>query len=151
MTLLGSWLRLSAPQRALALEAAVWLTMARLLVGHVPMRRWGRHLETVHGGIDDSGRGPLGHAVGRMVRRVARRLPFEASCLPKAMAAHWMLRRRGVSSRLWIGARSAAKGGPLKYHAWLTVDGKSVIGGRPDGTFVPLPWPARPTGGDARP
>ena len=151
MTLLGSWLRLAPAQRTMALEAAVWLTLARLLAHHVPMRFWRRHLEAASSGIGDAARGPLGHAVGRMVRRVARRLPFEALCLPQAMAAHWMLRRRGVFGCLWMGVRRAAPGGPLQYHAWLTVDGECVIGGRPAGTYLPLPWPSRPAAGDARP
>jgi hypothetical protein len=150
MTLLASWLRLPAPQRALALEAAAWLTLARILVSHVPMRHWGRHLDAADS-VDGVGRRELGPAVGRMVSRVARRLPFEASCLPQAMAAQWMLRRRGVSSRLWIGARRAAPGQSLDYHAWLTVDGEPVIGGRSAGAYVPLPWPSPPEAGAARP
>lgn len=144
MTLLAGWLRLPPPERAMALEAAVWLTLARLLVHHVPMRHWRRHLEAAAGGSGDAGQQPLGRAVGRMVRRVARRLPFEARCLPRAMAAQWMLRRRGVSGRLWIGVRRPAPERPLDYHAWLTVDGESVIGGRPTRSWVPLPWPAPP-------
>ena len=150
MTLLASWLRLPASQRALALEAAAWLTLARVLVSYVPMRYWRRHVEAAGDGSDGVGPQPLGRAVGRMVRRVARRLPFEALCLPQAMAAKWMLRRRGVSSRLWIGVRRPAPGRPLDYHAWLTVDGESVIGGRSAGAYVPLPWPLPPEAGAAR-
>ncbi|MCY4634686.1 MAG: lasso peptide biosynthesis B2 protein [Acidobacteria bacterium] len=152
MTLLAVWLRLPPQQRAMALEAAMRLTLARLIVYYVPMRYWRRRLEAVASdGSSDAGRQPLGRAVGRMVRRVARRLPFEALCLPQAMAAQWMLRRRGVSARLWIGVRRPAPGRPLAYHAWLTVDGESVIGGRPARACVPLPWPLPPAAGSARP
>ena len=152
MTLLAAWLRLPPPKRALALEAAVWLTLARLLVRHVPMRYWCSYLEAATGGgAGDGGRQSRGRAVGRLVRRVARRLPFEALCLPQAMAALWMLRLRGVSGRLWIGVRQMAPGRPLDYHAWLTVDGESVIGGRPARACAPLPWPPPPGAGSARP
>lgn len=151
MSLFAGWLRLPPPQRVVALEAAVWLTLARLLVYHVPMRYWRRHLEAAGGGAGDAGRLPLGRVVARMVRRVARRLPFEALCLPQAMAAQWMLRRRGVSARLWIGVRRPAPRRPLDYHAWLTVDGESVIGGRPARACVPLPWPLPPAAGGTRP
>ena len=87
MSALISWLRLPPPQRAMALEAGACLALARLLVHHVPMRYWGREPETVAG--SDPGGGSLGTDVGRMVRRVARRLPFEVLCLPQAMAAQW--------------------------------------------------------------
>ena len=116
------------------------------------MRHWRRHLEDGDaGGAGNARRRQLGRAVGRMVRRVARRLPFEALCLPRAMAAQWMLRRRGVSSRLWVGVRRAAPGRPLDYYAWLTVDGESVIGGRSASAYIPLPWPSPPEAGGARP
>ena len=88
MTLLASWLRLPPPQRAMALDAAVGLTLARLLVHHMPMRCWRRHV-------------------------------------------------------------AAAPGRPLGYHARLTVDGESVIGGRPARACVTLPWPL-PSAGGAR-
>ncbi len=89
------------------------LTLARLLVDQLPMRYWRRHLEATGGGNGGTGRQPLGRTVGRVVGRVARRLPFEALCLPQAMAAQWMLRRRGVSAHLWIGVgRPARRVGP---------------------------------------
>lgn len=142
MTAVARWLRLPPPQRALALEAAAWLTLARLVIRHVPFRYWRRHLEAVAKGAgEEAGRRALGRRVGGMVRRVARRLPFEALCLPQAMAARWMLRRRGIAARLWIGVRQPAPGRPPDYHAWVTVDGRSVIGGRPARAYVPLPWP----------
>lgn len=150
MTLLASWVRLPPPRRALSLEAAVCLTLAWLLIHHVPMRHWRRLLETVPTGADRAVRQPLGRTVGRMVRRVARRLPFEALCLPRAMAAHWMMRRRGVSSHLRIGVGRPAPGRALNYHAWLTVDGEPVIGGRRAGAYTPLQWPSRSAAGVAR-
>ena len=74
-------------------------------------------------------------------------LPFEAACLPRAMAAQWMLLRRGVPSRLVFGARRpAAPGGGNDYHAWLTVDGERVIGGRRAETYRPLPLPPPASG-----
>ena len=89
---------------------------------------------------------PLGlrdpHIIGRLVRKVARRLPFQVRCLPQAMAAQWMLRRRGVSSRLVFGARrSQPPERTIEYHAWLMVAGQCVIGGEELETYVPLPPP----------
>ncbi len=138
MTPLGAFLRLPPSQQVLALEAALFLGLARVVVRRVPMRRWRGWLAA---GRAQSG-GPAGGSapdriVGRMVRRVASRLPFEAACLPRALAAHWMLRRRNVDSRLVLGVRRPA-GGPADYHAWLTANGECVVGGPVDGRYTPL-------------
>lgn len=142
MSALISLLRLPAKQRAVALEAALSLALARALVQCVPMRYWRGSLNAAAvEGADPVARRAAAHAVGRMVRRVARRLPFDAVCLPRAMSAHWMLRRRGISSRLVFGVRRASSGGNRHYHAWLTVDGEFVVGGRGAGMYAPLPLP----------
>ena len=114
--ILGALLRLPPPARRAAVEAAVLLALARVLVSFVPMRRWRRWLNAApaDAGGDPAGRRTLGREVGGIVQRVAVRLPFRAACLPQAMAAQWMLRRRGVSSRLTFGVRRAPGqgGGP---------------------------------------
>lgn len=140
MRLLVAFLRVPPRQQAMALEAAACLALARVLARHVPMRCWRGSLNAAVAGAAARAdvRGP-GRTVGRMVRKVARRLPFTAACLPQAMAAQWMLRRRHVASRLVFGVRRAAGGRETAYHAWLTVGGKPVIGGRTAGAFTPLP------------
>ena len=65
--------------------------------------------------------------VGWAVTRAARHVPFRAVCLPQAMAARVMLKRRGVASVMHFGA---AKGEvkPLDAHAWLDAAGVEVTG-----------------------
>ena len=136
LRLLVSFFRLPGRLRVMAVEAAVWLVLARLLVGRVPMRHWsGRSAEA---DVPRDDRQALGREAGEMVRRVARRLPAEFVCLPQAVAAHWMLRRRGVPSRLAFGVRRPAPGRRPEYHAWVTVEGACVIGGRELETYAPL-------------
>jgi hypothetical protein len=65
--------------------------------------------------------------IGWAVRRVARRMPFRADCLPQAMAAKWMLRRRGVVAVMFIGGAKDANG-LLETHAWLLAAGVEVTG-----------------------
>ena len=113
MTLLASWLRLPAPQWALALEAAAWLTLARILVSYVPMRYWRRHVEADGDGSDGAGRQPLCRAVGRMV--AARRAP---AALRRRCACLGRWRRSGccaaAASPAGCGSASAGRprGGP---------------------------------------
>lgn len=134
---LGAFARLPWWKRMLAVEAALWLLLARLFVGRVPMRYWRLDADTGANGGGGSSRSGL--AVGWAVRRVANRLPFETKCLPRALAAHWMVRRRGGASCVVFGVRRAAPERRPEYHAWLVMDGATVIGGRQAASFTPLP------------
>lgn len=178
MKLIAAFLRLPVRKQALALETALALLLARLLVGYVPMRYWRGFLDTARESSSlPEGReapGPAGrrfrmnflgvktssagraeedrnasrrlrvpHEVGRVVRKVATRLPFRAPCLPQAMAAQWMLRRRGIGSRLMFGARkSRVPDRTMEYHSWLIVAGECVIGVEEVETYSPLSLPA---------
>ena len=65
--------------------------------------------------------------IGWAVTRAARYVPFRAVCLPQAMAARVMLRRRGVASVMHFGAaKGEAK--PFDAHAWLDAAGVEVTG-----------------------
>ena len=162
-----AFVRAPVAAKAMALEAALFLLLARMLVAHVPMRHWRRWLVTAEGPAS-AGRPPadphvafsagdperpapagehpartpqqrLPRRVARIVRRVARHVPFPAVCLPQAMALQWMLRRRRIASRLFFGARRKAQDPGLDFHAWLTVGGECVIGGGEVETYAALP------------
>ena len=52
---------------------------------------------------------------------------MKAPCLPRALAAHAMLRRRGIASRLCLGV--ARDGGAFGAHAWVEVGAAKLVGG----------------------
>ena len=54
-------------------------------------------------------------------------VPFKAVCLPQAMAARIMLKRRGVASAMHFGAAKGTNK-PLEAHAWLDAAGVKVTG-----------------------
>jgi len=64
------------------------------------------------------------------VESVSARASMNVLCLPRALAAHAMLRRRGIASRLCLGV--ARNGGELAAHAWVEI-GKDKIVGDADG------------------
>ena len=70
----------------------------------------------------------LARRVGWAVEAVARHSPIQFACFPQAIAAKWMLRRRGLSSTLYLGAKFEAKD-KLAAHAWLRV-GDRILTGR---------------------
>jgi hypothetical protein len=72
-----------------------------------------------------------------IVGRVAGVSPVSLVCLPRALAAGWMLRRRGVSGRLHFGARRDEHG-VISTHAWCEVSGQEVTGYPEADQCVPL-------------
>ena len=164
---LRAFTRAPVAVKAMALEAALFLLLAWLLVKYVPMRHWRHRLATAEDPAPAGGPPANPHAAAslgdpeepepsggslprtperrlprraaRVVRRVARHVPFPAVCLPQAMTLQWMLRRRGVKSGLVFGARRKAQDTGLDFHAWLTVGGECVIGGGEIGTYTALP------------
>ena len=148
--ILCAFVRAPVAVKVMALEAVPLLLLARLLVKYVPMRRWRHRLSTVEEPVGPPPEGRrLGRKVARVVRRVARHVPFRAVCLPQAMAAQWMLRRRGIPSRLFFGARRRLRpetvlpedglASGMDFHAWLTVGDACVLGGAEHDTYVALP------------
>lgn len=120
--------RLSA-NMLLAGEAAAALTTSSVAVRVLTTARITRLL----GGVADAAPPEIDHArveeakrVGRVVRRVAGLLPWHPVCLPQALAARAMLRRRGIRPELHLGIAGVS---PLAAHAWVSVDGAVVLGG----------------------
>lgn len=62
-----------------------------------------------------------------LVAAAARHGPFKAKCLPVALAARGMLRRRGLAAELRIGVRKV--GSRLDAHAWLEHEGTPLAQG----------------------
>lgn len=121
-------------RRALGAEAVLCLALARLGLFVLPFptlaRRLGTltaprdaHAQTSHRPDDAT----VARDVGWAVTRAARYLPFRAACLPQALAARWMLQRRGVASVLHFGAIDGPAAG-IKAHAWLDAAGVDVTG-----------------------
>lgn len=119
----------------LFIEAALMLGSARLALTVVPFRVLARRRGEVRGATVTGERGKV-RRVRHGLDRVTPWLPFHCSCLTRALAGRWMLRRRGVPSVLHVGV---AKPGPsVSAHAWLTV-GELVVCGDGDGdAFTPI-------------
>jgi hypothetical protein len=76
-----------------------------------------------------------GQRLARQVERAAARLPFSTKCLPRAMALSWILRRKRIGHVLVFAVRPAGlRDGPDALHAWVEIEGVTVIGD------LPGPW-----------
>ena len=99
-------------------EAAVMLVLARLAVRLVPPARifaWAkRPPRRIHRfAVDEVS------WISWAVESLGARPWMNALCLPRALAAHAMLRRRGIASRLCLGV--AREGSELAAHAWVEI------------------------------
>lgn len=129
--------RLPHPRRALLIEAALYLLLARLTLIIVPFPRLSHRIGTFVGPADprairaqqdklpDQAHTAL--EVGWAVSRAAGYVPFKAMCLPQAMSAKAMLRRRRIKSVLHFGTTGGKKAA-LVAHVWLDAAGVEVTG-----------------------
>src|SRR6185437_7330293 len=107
-------------------EAAVMLVLARLAVRLIPAARifaWAeRPPRRIHRFATDDV-----SWISWAVESLAARPWMNALCLPRALATHAMLRRRGIASRLCLGV--AREGNELAAHAWIEIGEDKIVGG----------------------
>jgi len=140
MRKLKGYLRLSWARRMLLLEAGVLLAIAAVAIACVPFRRLARYLGA-HMEFDTGTTTERAvverEAVGWAVYVAARNFPWVSSCFARAVAAKVMLRRRAISSTLYLGV--APEGAGMLAHAWLR-SGPVLVTGAINREFVPVCW-----------
>lgn len=120
-----------------AAEAMVMLALARLSILFLPFQALMSHL-VLNGGMAGSEK-QLG-SLRLAISRAASRAPFRAKCFEQALAAHWMLRRRGLSSTVHYGLSSG--GEALRAHVWLASGSSVVVGAEAMSEFSEVArWP----------
>jgi Transglutaminase-like superfamily len=116
-------------------EAAVMLVLARLAVRFVPPAR-------IFAWADRPPRRIRRFATDEIdwvswaVENLGAKPWMKALCLPRALAAHAMLRRRGIVSRVCLGV--ARERGTLCAHAWVEIGTDKIVGGAEAGGFTRL-------------
>ncbi len=119
-------MKVAAMRRVYLREAAVLLVLARLAVRFAPATRlyaWAdRPPRRIRRFAADEARW-----VSWAVEHLANRPWMNAQSLPRALAAHAMLRRRGIASRLCLGV--ARDGGEVATRAWVEIGGDKIVGG----------------------
>jgi hypothetical protein len=117
-------MRLQVRRRLYLREAFVTFVLARLAVRFVPPARifsWiDRPPKRLNRFSDEVG------WVAWAVETTATKWPTDAQCLPRALAAHAMLRRRGVASRVCLAV--AREDREVTGHAWVEVGDDKIIG-----------------------
>lgn len=133
MRSLKRFVRLSPPERALLLQAAILIVSVRLALRFLSVER----LQTLacHW-AGNAGTPVTSERIVWAVEAAARKIPA-STCLSKALAAQALLARHGHTSDLMIGvAKDGASG--LEAHAWITCQDKILMGGPETGRYTPL-------------
>jgi hypothetical protein len=107
-------------------EATVMLALARLAVRLAPASRilgWARRPRRR---VRRFSMGEVGW-IRWSIEEIAPKPWMNAACLPRALAAQAMLRRRGIASTLCLGV--ARENQELSAHAWLELGQSIVMGG----------------------
>ena len=138
MSKLRTALSLPAPDLALTAEAALLLLGFAAFIRAVPPRYWRRW--AARPAVSPVTTGDTPHRVRRAILRALRNMPVEPNCLPQALTACTMLRRRGAACALHIGA-SRSESGPPRFHAWAVADGLWVTGECDESRFAPFVLP----------
>ena len=122
------WRRRVAHWRLLA-EAAACIFGARLALAWVPFRYLIPFFERSARTPELSGQERICQrdAVRQAILTTRWRPPARNTCLHRAIAAQFMLRRRGVSTTLYYGA-TRQPGQALSTHAWLQDGEEGVVG-----------------------
>ncbi len=124
----GRLARLSRGEAGLLAEATLCLAVARAATLVLPFRRLAASMSAARPprSLSPKERAATISSVVQAIGRAARHMPFRAVCLQQAIAAQYMLRRRGIETSVQFGARF--KGEELQAHAWVTDAGFIVIG-----------------------
>ncbi len=122
-------------RRSYLREAAVTLLLARVAVRIVPAAR-------VFGWASRPPRHVRRFAADEIswvlwaIDAAAAKFRKETLCLPRALATHAMLRRRGITSRVCLGV--ARRQDKLAAHAWVEVGDDRTVAGPGSGAFKRL-------------
>lgn len=128
-------MKLKTIRRMYLREAAVMIILARLAVRVIPPARIFSWADRPPRRINRFA-GDEANWIAWAVATAAAKPWTKALCLPRALAAHAMLRRRGIASRLCIGV--AREQGGLAAHAWVEVGKQKIDAGGEEAAYARL-------------
>ncbi len=142
MNSLAKFFALPLREKCDVAEATLSLTVAQSLL-LVPFRWLVRFFGRLHPGAGvtlaalDAGEKSSAFAVRHAILRASRGLPWNSTCLVRALAAQMMLRRRHLPSVLQFGVRSGAAI-ELSAHAWLRCGDMDIVGAETRAEYTPI-------------
>jgi hypothetical protein len=141
--------RLSGYERGVALQASGGLLATWFGLRLAGFRRWKSVLAHLAPSANptaperDASQTESAEVIARIAAAAARNVFFGTNCLEQSLVLWWLLRRRGISAELRIGARKEFN--RFEAHAWVEVDSAALDNaGAEHLHFVPLDGPISP-------
>lgn len=108
------------------------LGLSRLAIICLPFSTLAKHLGTPS--VESPTQIPPPHLeearrIAWAVHSASRYTPWKSNCFPQAIAAKYLLQRRGIASTLYLGAAFKQRT-ELEAHAWLRCGNLYVTGGK---------------------
>lgn len=137
----AKWRRRNREERKLIFEALALLGLARMGVLFLPFRFLARSIgnrirqeaQTLPPPADLKS----AQMIGEAIRAAAKYTPWESVCLPQAVAAKWMLKRRNIPGVLYLGVmKDATKPEKLAAHAWIKSGNLILTGAKGHGQYT---------------
>lgn len=111
---------LPSGERFLVVEASLTLVIVRVMLRVAPARAIASSVRDAEGIADIA----AAEMIVRIVGVAASQQIASASCLPRAITAVRLMRRRKIAAALRIGGR--IENGTLHGHAWVEVGGQAI-------------------------
>lgn len=130
-----------AGHRRVAFEAVVALAAARLAVTLLPFRIAAKAFGLAPADPRDADprEDEAVDVVCWAIAGTAARMPWNSTCLVRALAGAALLQRRRLGGMLYLGvSRAPAGGGTIAAHAWLSSGGTILTGGAERPQFTPV-------------
>ncbi|MFH1728805.1 MAG: lasso peptide biosynthesis B2 protein [Pseudomonadota bacterium] len=131
MKRIKKFLRLKSENKLFVLELAFFLFFARISIIILSPKYLkiilGKHKQNDEAQNVDF---QMLNKISYYINKVSKYMPVKSNCLPQAIAAKIMLKRRKINSTLYIGMGKDKKNNSLIAHAWLKVGETPVTGGK---------------------
>jgi hypothetical protein len=143
--------RFNGYERGIALEAAGGLLATWVGLRLTGFRRWKNVLARLAPSVNTAARQQTAsqkespELIARMEAAAARNVFFRTNCLEQSLVLWWLLRRRGISAELRIGARKEFE--RFEAHAWVELESAVLNDASAEHLhFIPFDGPITPLG-----
>ena len=131
MAKLYKFFRLPVREKLLFFHALYLLAFYRIRLQRSSIQKLFDHVQHLSSLQHNTALNPVPPAcIARLLNVAAELIPF-STCLSKAMAGQILLAKCGHKSKLHLGV-SRDNQQIFAAHAWLSLDGTIILGGRPD-------------------